>query len=98
MSKKIIFAILLAMLLAPLGMEAKKFCSKAAGTLFQSRRNVCPRPWDGRGILCLFKNSASYGTTQAQSPALDLWSLTTEGTQKRASRPQAGVQPLWGWD
>ena len=54
--------------------------SKAAGTLFQSRRNVCPRPWDDRGILCLFKNSASYGNTQAQSPALDLRSLATEGT------------------
>ena len=72
MNNKIIFAILLAMLLAPLDMEAKKFCSKVAGTLFQGRRNVCPRPWDDCGLLCLFKNSASYGNAQAQSLALDL--------------------------
>ena len=65
--------------------RAPEHCSKAAGTLFQGRRNVCPRPWDGRGILCLFKNSASYGNAQAQSPALDLWSLATDGTQERAS-------------
>ena len=37
--------------------RAPEHCSRAAGTLLQGRRNVCPRPWDKRGILCLFKNS-----------------------------------------
>ena len=61
-------------------------CSKRAGTFVPSRGTTVE--------YNAYSTSASYGNVQAQSPALDLWSLATEGTQERTSRPQAGVQPF----